>query len=127
MNNKTTPFTHLAPDFYFSIVFLNDIGRNRQPESGPSGITLGGEKGVHDTVQIIIRHPDSLVLHRYKNVTACPIVSRGHINTLFCIGEGVAGILNQVDHDLFEFLIAPLDRRQVLTIFHRETLRGFLD
>jgi len=94
-------------------VLVGDVGRNPQAQTGAFGLEFGGvERGAH-LLHAFLGYSGTLVGHLDNNPPGRLVVAGKHGDGAVAVGQGLAGVLDQVDQDLLDALEVAGDRRQV--------------
>jgi len=95
---------------------LNDLSAQTQPQARPFAGALRRKERLEDPCTDLFRHTSPLILDSYDNVS-CPVLG---CNSLSADGQvsgatrhGIAGISQQIDEQVLQFICVPVNRWQV--------------
>ena len=85
-------------------MLLNDAGRNRQSKAGATLLTLGGEKRIAESGQVLCFDAAALILDLEAKLSIPGTVSGLDADALISGIQSLARVDDQVDHYLFDSL-----------------------
>ena len=105
----------LRGEFQPTPMLFHDPCGNGKAEAAAAAIAFGGEKRVQDAFEIFGGDPAALVCYFHKNRAGLWLLAGGDRQVLVGGGEGLVGVLQQIDDDLLGPLEIAPHRRQPLS------------
>ena len=106
-NAETGPLAYAALHGYLSSEFLNDTPADKEPEAGAFSRTLGGKKGLEDSVEVFPWDAPAGIANRDSHLLLlAPKNDRDGPSWL----GGMNGIGDEIDQDLSELIGIAIDR-----------------
>ena len=121
--STTIAVVPFAPDGFdqeLAAVLAGDGERDGEPEPGPAVFALGGVEGLGDLGQVLGPDAFALVADQDAHAGRGLVKESLDLDSLVRPGQGVAGVLHQIDHDLLQALSSSPHQGQARAVAHGE-------
>ncbi len=125
LNRHRRPFSDDRIKPHLPFVIFDDPRRYGEPEAGASPVAFGGEERIGDAQEIFRSDALSLVFDDNGGLAGAEVGERRNRQSLFRRRQCIAGVLQQIDDDLFESLMIAHHRKRGFGKFYGKRLGRF--
>ena len=104
---KSGAHSHAAVNGDITAHFFDDSITDGKPQTQPLADVFGGKKRVGDPFNYVFMHAHAFIANRHDNPALVFVHGGGHLYAPVAIMQRVQGILDQINHHLFDLLRIP--------------------